>query len=112
MVVLFKRSIGVDPMASYFTLYSSGQATAAVVYGGRDGARVHSFDVGAHELRRVERLLQHTKLQNAAIQDPGHYTYWVITDKSAHRLRQGAVPRTARPLIGELTAIATANHLF
>ena len=37
MLVFFKRSIGVDPLASYFTLYTSGRGVATVVYGGRNG---------------------------------------------------------------------------
>jgi hypothetical protein len=111
-VLLFKRSIGVDPEASYFTLYTSGQGIATVVYGGRDGARVHKFALGPDELRRIERLLERTRLQNAPVQNPGLYTYWVITDSGAHRLQQGAVPRSAQTLVRTLNAIADANHLY
>ncbi|MEA2146939.1 MAG: hypothetical protein QOG59_2526 [Solirubrobacteraceae bacterium] len=112
MLVFFKRSIGVDPLASYFTLYTSGHGVATVVYGGRNGARVHGFDLGENQLRRLRRLLRHTRLQNATIRNPSLYTYWVTTDNGAHRLQQGAVPRSARRLLGALTAIADANHLF
>lgn len=110
-VLLFKRSIGVDPLASYFTLYSSGQGVATIVYGGRNGARVHKFKLSPSELRRIERLLEHTRLQNAPVRNPGLYTYWVITASGAHRLGQDAVPRSARPLLGALNEIADANHL-
>jgi hypothetical protein len=112
MLVFFRRSIGVDPLASYFTVYTSGQGVATVVYGGRDGARIHRFQLGRNELRRLEHLLRHTRLQDATIQNPGLYTYWVITHTGSHRLQQGVVPRSARPLLGDLTAIADANHLF
>src|SRR5581483_3816750 len=60
MLVVFKRSLGVDPLASYFTLYSSGRGLATVVYGGRDGAKVHPFSLGASRIRRLEDLLVHT----------------------------------------------------
>lgn len=111
-VLVFKRSIGVDPLASYFTLYANGQGIGAVVYGGRDGARVHRFVLRTGELRRVERLLKRTRLQNAPVENPGRYIYWVITGSGAHRLQEGAVPRSARPLLGALNAIADANHLY
>lgn len=111
MLVFFKRSIGVDPLASYFTLYTSGHGIATVVYGGRNGARVHGFDLGENQLRKLQRLLQHTRLHDAAIRNPSLYTYWVTTENGAHRLQQGAVPRSARPLLRALTAIADANHL-
>jgi hypothetical protein len=112
MLVFFKRSIGVDPLASYFTLYTSGRGVATVVYGGRNGARVHGFDLGGSQLSRLRRLLQHARLQDAPIRNPSLYTYWITTDHAAHRLQQGAVPRSARPLLAALTAIADANHLF
>ena len=111
MLVFFKRSIGVDPLASYFTLYTSGRGVATIVYGGRNGARVHGFHLGANQLRRLRRLLRRTRLQDATIRNPSLYTYWVTTADGAHRLQQGAVPRSARPLLGALTAIADANHL-
>lgn len=107
----FKRAIGVDPLASYFTVYTSGQGIAAVIYGGRNGARVHRFDLNQGGVLRLQRLLRHTQLRDAAIRNPGLYTYWVITNTASHRLQQGRVPRSAQPLLRALTAIADANHL-
>jgi hypothetical protein len=112
VIVTFKRAIGVDPESSYFTLYGNGTGVATVVYGGIDGARVHHFTLRERQLRRVKRLLQHTRLPNQLARNTNLYIYWVITRNGAHRLQQGTVPRSARPLLGALNAIAAANHLF
>lgn len=111
LIVFFRRSIGVDPLASYFKLYSSGEGIATVVYGGVQGPRVHHFALRPAQLARLEGLLAHTPLHDTSLADPTLYTYWVISDRGAYRLRQGAVPRPAAPLLDALNAIAEANHL-
>ena len=111
LIVFFRRSIGVDPLASYFKLYSSGEGIATVVYGGVEGPRVHHFALQPAQVARVEALLAHTRLHDTSLANPSQYTYWVITDQGAYRLRQGAVPRPAAPLLHALNAIAEANHL-
>jgi hypothetical protein len=112
VLLVFKRELGVDPLASYFTLYTSGKGVATVVYGGRDGAKVHNLRLTKTRFQTVKRLLRDTRLQNTGIADPNLYTYWVITPKSSHRLSQGVLPRSSRPLLRELNAIADANNLF
>jgi hypothetical protein len=112
VLVTFKRAIGVDPESSYFTLYGNGTGIATVVYGGIDGARVHHFALSEKQLRRVKGLLQHTRLPNQVATNTNLYIYWVITRNGAHRLQQGTIPRSARPLLGALNAIAAANRLF
>ena len=111
LIVFFRRSLGVDPLASYFKLYSSGEGIATVVYGGVQGPRLHHFALRPAQLARLESLLTHTRLHDTPLANPSLYTYWVISDRGAYRLRQGAIPRPAAPLLDALNAIAEANHL-
>lgn len=111
LIVFFRRALGVDPLASYFKLYSSGDGIATVVYGGRDGARVRHFTLAPSRVQRIERLLRGTRLHDSAIVNASVYTYWVITNGGSYRLQQGAIPKPAQPLLAALDAIAEANHL-
>jgi hypothetical protein len=112
VLVVFKRAVGVDPLASYYKLYADGAGVATVVYGGRDGARVHAFALRPARVRRLARLLGSTRLEDAPIANPNLYTYWVVTRGGSFRLQQGTIPRTARPLLRELNAIADENTIF
>lgn len=108
-LVFFKRVFGTDPMATQLTVYTSGQGTAELGFGGVNGVQAHTFHLRPRELHRLSYLLSHTPLQTTGTSDMRHYVYWVTTRTASHRLQEGMVPPASRPLIAELNTMADAQ---
>jgi hypothetical protein len=108
-LVFFKRVFGTDPMATQLTVYTSGQGTAELGFGGVNGVQAHTFRLRPKQLHRLSYLLSHTPLQTTGTPDMRHYVYWVTTRTASNRLQDGMVPLASRPLIAELNAMADAH---
>jgi hypothetical protein len=109
LLVYFKRTIGFDPMASQLKIYANGSAVTVTTLGGRNGAKVNTFEMPATRLRRLRSLIAHTPLRTTRCCDTGLYVYWVIAGQRSSRLQQGTIPRASRPLIAQLNAL-TDKH--
>ena len=109
LLVFFKRSQGVDPMASQLTVDVDGASQAVVTEGGVDGARVQTFKLTPLELRTLRGLVHRTHLDNTCCCNDAYYVYWVSTPAGSFRLQQGHVPAALRPLMKRLNSI-TDKH--
>jgi hypothetical protein len=109
LLVYFKRTIGFDPMASQLKIYANGSAVTVTTLGGRNGAKVNTFEMPASRLRRLRSLIAHTPLATTSCCDTRLYVYWVIAGPHSSRLQQGAIPRASRPLIAQLNALTDAH---
>ncbi len=109
VLISFRRVFGTDPAASTLTVYAGGRAVATAGYGGRNGLQVYRFRMSPAQLRHLRALVPATPPPSADAGDFHGYIYWIITDRGSYRLRTGAVPPAARPLIAELNAITDAH---
>ncbi len=113
LLVYFKEVYGVDPLASYLTVYTTGQAVAVIIEGGTDGASVRRFELSAAQLRKLRRLVLHTRLRNTTCcENLNGWIFWVTTRVRSARLQQASIPRSSRPLVNMLYAITQANTIY
>lgn len=112
MYLFFKRSMGVDPLASQLTVYADGTAVAVITNGGIDGAVTHTFHLSASQLHHLRDLAGGTRLRNTSCCNTELYTYWLTVGNQSARLQQGIVPSGERPLIADLNAITDAHTNF
>lgn len=113
LLVLFKRVVGFDPLASQLVVDRNGAATATITLGGISGQKKQDFELTGWRLRRLRHLLAHTHLRDArCCLDAGYYTYLVVTRGHSWELYQRGLPRALRPLIRYLNAIMAAHMSF
>ena len=111
-LVYFKRTVGFDPLSSELTVYADGRAVAIITLGGVDGEKKHVFRLTDEQLRRVSDLLAHAPLRNTSCCNINLYIYWLVDHAHSVRLQQGRIPRSLRPLVGELNSIADAHMSY
>lgn len=112
LLVLFKRVVGSDPLASQLTVDTNGLADATITYGGINGEREQAFRLSPDQLRRLKRLLQATHLRSTTCCSPRSYTYWVTEGGRSWRLQQGWVPINMRPLILSLDGLTNVHTVL
>jgi hypothetical protein len=110
LLVLFTRVVGFDPLASQLVVDQNGAAAATITLGGVGGQKKQEFRLTGWRLRRLRHLLLDTHLRDAnCCENPGYYTYRVVTRGHSWELYQRGLPRTLRPLIRYLNAIMAAH---
>lgn len=109
LLVYFKRAVSADPLASQLIVDTDGRASALITLGGINGEKKHVFAMAPAQLRRLRRLVTHTRLRDTTCCDTRYYIYWVTMRGRTWRLQQRRVPASMRPLIHELDAI-TDSH--
>ncbi len=113
LLVYFKEVYGVDPAASYLTVYTSGNGVAVSIAGGVDGASVRRFQLTRLQLGRLRRLVERTRLSNTSCCDNlNGWIYWVTTPRRSARLQQDSVPAASRALVDDLAAITEKYTIY
>jgi hypothetical protein len=113
LLVLFKRVVGFDPLASQLVVDRNGAATATITLGGISGQKRQEFRLTGSRLRRLRHLLVHAHLRDATCcLDAGYYTYLVVTRGHSWEVYQRGLAPGLRPLIRYLNAIMAAHTSF
>jgi hypothetical protein len=110
LLVLFTRFVGFDPLSSQLVVDRNGAAAATITLGGVGGQKKQEFRLTGWRLRRLRHLLVDTHLRDVTCcENPGYYTYRVVTRGHSWELYQRGLPRALRPLIRYLNAIMAAH---
>ena len=112
LLVSFKRTVGFDPLSSQLTVYGDGSAVAIITLGGVDGEKKHVFRLTAAQLGRLRALLDRARLRSTSCCNVNLYIYWLVGHGHSVRLQQGRIPRSLRPLVDQLNAIADAHMSY
>jgi hypothetical protein len=112
VLVFFKRTVGLDPLASQLTVYASGLGVALITNGGIDGEHRQTFRVGPRIFRALRRALRVTALHDTVCCDHRYYEYFVSYRGHSWRLAQRRIPPPERGLLRQLNGITNRHTSY